>query len=135
MLVDAPSTLGRLREEHPGALGQRRIAPGGGNDVGQFPYDPELLVTIQDAGRGQDLDADVVSVPVDIGQRARGQVVDEGRGVLSEQGQLGDLLPPHDGRGQVLGKSVLVGKGPLHRVHVDHGHGSLLSSGFGDATA
>ena len=91
---------------------------------------PSCLFAVQDACRGQDLDPDVVSVPVDIRQRAGGKVVDEGRRVLSEQRQFRDLLPPHDGRGDVSGQSVLVGKSPLCRVHVDHGHWSLLSNGY-----
>jgi hypothetical protein len=34
--VDAPAAVGRLGDEHPGALGQCPVAGGGGNDLGEF---------------------------------------------------------------------------------------------------
>lgn len=37
--VDAPSAIGRLGDQDPGALGERRVPRLGGDDLGKFPDD------------------------------------------------------------------------------------------------
>src|SRR5271156_3246689 len=75
--VDAPAALGRLGDQHPGALGERRIAGCASHDVGQLAYDPKLLVAVQDADRREYLHPHVVTVAGGVGQRVGGQLVDE----------------------------------------------------------
>src|SRR5271155_4026536 len=74
---EAPAAVGRFGDQYPGALGQARVGGGLGNEVGELPYDSELLVTVERAGVGEDLDPDVGTVTVDVGQRVSRQVVDE----------------------------------------------------------
>src|SRR6202022_2796289 len=93
--ADAPTPLGRLGEKYPRALGQRWVSGGGRDDVGQLPYNAELLVAIENADGSEDLHPDVVVVADDVGQRIGWQVVDEGGGVVLEEREIGHLLPPH----------------------------------------
>src|SRR5712691_13386105 len=57
----APAALGRLRDQHPGALGVAGLAGCGGDDFGQFFDDSELLVAVEDVDGRENLDADVVA--------------------------------------------------------------------------
>src|SRR5215217_2946628 len=120
--VDAPAALGRLGEKHPGALGQCRVAGGGGNNLGELSDHAQLLVAVKDAGRGEDLHPYVVAIAGDVGQRVGGQVVEEGRRVLLEQRERRDLLPAHHCGGEILGQRVLVVEGSGGGVDVDHWH-------------
>src|ERR1700730_6287333 len=76
--VEAPSTVWGLVDEDPGAVGEARVAGGGGDDVGHLPDHPQLLVAVQDPDRSQDLNADVVAVAIGGSQRIGRQLVDEG---------------------------------------------------------
>jgi hypothetical protein len=48
--VDAPSAIGRLCDQDPGALGVCRVPYLGGDDLGEFPDDAQLLVAVEYAG-------------------------------------------------------------------------------------
>lgn len=76
MAVDAPAAFGGFGDEDPGAFAERWVFGSGGDDFGQFFDDAELLVAVEDAGGGQDLDADVVAVTGDVGKGVIGEVVD-----------------------------------------------------------
>ena len=64
--VDAPAAVRRLRDEDPRSIDEGRVAGGGGHDIGQVADQAEFLVTIEDADRRKDLDADTIRVPVDV---------------------------------------------------------------------
>ncbi len=85
-------------------------------------HDPELLLTIENADRRENLDPDVVAVPVDVRDRGSGEVVDESGGVLGEEREGWDALPAHDGRCELAGEPVPVLKRSRGRVDVDHRH-------------
>jgi hypothetical protein len=121
---DAPAALRRLGEQHPRPLRERRVAGGAGDDLGQLPYDAELLVAVQDARRREDLHAHVFGAPGHGRDRLRREVVDEGRGVVGEQRDLRDLLPAHHRAGEILREAVLVAERPSGGVDVDHRHAS-----------
>src|SRR5258708_38759458 len=53
--------------------------------------------------------------------------MNERRGVVAKQRQVGHALPAHDGRRQVSSKRMLVGECPRSCVHIDHRHRGLLS--------
>ncbi len=97
-----------------------------GNDGGEFVDHAELLVPVEDADWGENLDAHVVGVAVDVRDRCWVHLVDERGGVVREQGQVGDLLPAHDRGGELLGERVRVAEGPCGGVDVDHGHQAAL---------
>jgi hypothetical protein len=124
--VDAPTAVGGLGDEDPGALHEAGVASGGGDDLGHLLHDTKLLVTVENSDGGQDLDADVVAVARRVGQSVGVQLVDEGSCVVHEERDLGDALPPHHGRGKVLGEFRPVGERSCRGVHVDHWHGALL---------
>ena len=124
--VDPPAAFRRLIDQHPRSIHERRVAGGGGDDVGQLPDDAELLLAVEDADRRQDLHADVVAVAVHVGDRLGRHVVDERRGVAPEQREVRDLLPLHHRGGEVPRERVRVGERPFGGVHIDHRHGSLL---------
>jgi hypothetical protein len=84
-------------KEHPGACGQARIAGRVGHDLSQLLDEPEPLVTIEDADRGEYLPPNVIAVTGYVGDRRCPHVVDEGRGVVGEQGEFGNLFPSHAG--------------------------------------
>src|ERR1700681_3536565 len=108
MSLEAPTALRRFGDENPGALGQLRVAGGGRHDVGQLSDHAELLVAIEHTDGGEDLDADVVAVTGNVRYRISRQVVDERGGVVLEQRNVGDLLPPHHGGGKVLCQCMLL---------------------------
>jgi len=60
-------------------------------------------LTIEDANRGEDLDADVVAVTGNVGQRVGRQVVHECGCVVPEERDVGNLLPSHNGGREILG--------------------------------
>jgi hypothetical protein len=65
-------------------------SPGGtGGDLSQLLYDPELLFAVEDSRRCEDLNADVVAAPGRGRDRPARKVVDERRGVVGEQRDLG----------------------------------------------
>jgi hypothetical protein len=90
--LESPTALGRLRDQHPGALGQLRLARGS-DDVGQLPDHAELLIAIENADRREDLHSPVVDVAGNIRQRVCRLVAEERRGVFAEQREVRDLLP------------------------------------------
>jgi lipopolysaccharide/colanic/teichoic acid biosynthesis glycosyltransferase len=124
---DSPSALGGLCQQHPRSLHESGIARGCRDILGELLDDPELLVTVQHPDRRQDLDSHVVAVAVDIRERIGGELVHERRRVVSEQRQVGHLLPAHHRRREVLCERVLVGKRARRGVDVDHRHGRLSS--------
>src|SRR5580765_1584104 len=119
---NSPTALWRLGQEDPGPPAEARVARGGRNDLGQLLHHSELLVAVEDTDRGEHLDAHVVAVACDVGDGSCVQVVDERRGVVREQRQVGNLLPAHHCGRQVSGERVPVREGSLGRVHVDHRH-------------
>src|SRR6266705_6665743 len=62
--VEAPTSVWRLGQQHPGPAGQPRVTGGLGGDAGQLLDHGELLAAIERAGVGEDLDPYVVGVAV-----------------------------------------------------------------------
>src|SRR3954470_5437774 len=124
---NSPTALRRLGQEDPGPLAQTRVASGGRNDLGQLLDHTELLVAVENPDRGEHLDAHVVALSGDVGDGSCVQVVDERRGVVRKQGQVGNLLPTHHRAREVSCKRMRVREGSLGRVNVDHRHQSVSS--------
>src|ERR1700730_9742417 len=53
-----PAALGRLGEQDPGALLELGVSGGSRDDLGKLVDNPELLVAVENADWGEDLDAD-----------------------------------------------------------------------------
>jgi hypothetical protein len=118
----APSTVGCLAEQYPGPAGQGRVAGSLSDEVGELPDDGELLVAVERAGVGENLNPDIAAVTVHIGQRVGRQLMDKRGGVLAEHGDVGYLLDAHQGARQVRCQLVPVGEGAGGSVDVDHRH-------------
>ena len=126
----SPATLRRLGQQHPRTLGERRIACGLRDDLGQLLDDAELLVAVEHSRGREDLHADVVRASRRVRDRIGGEVMDEGRGVVGEQRKLGNGLPAHHRPGKVVGELVLFAEGSGGGVHIDHWHaGKRLTIG------
>jgi hypothetical protein len=82
-----------------------------------------LLGAIEDRGRREHLNADVVTGARRVRDRIGRQVVDERRGVVEEQGNPGYFLPTHHRLGEPLREAVLLLESAFGGVHVDHRHG------------
>ena len=61
--VQAPTSVGRLGQQHPGPAGQPRVTGGVGGDAGQLLDHGQLLAAIERAGVGEDLDPHVGGCP------------------------------------------------------------------------
>ena len=127
MARQSPAALDRLGEEDPGSLGERGIVGGRTDQAGELAHHGQLLLAVEGTRIGEHLDAHVVPVSVHIGERALRQVVDEGGGVLAEQGDVGHPLNDHQGVSQLSGQLATLGKGARGGVDVDHGHVGSLS--------
>src|ERR1700733_2238787 len=118
----APPAVGCLGEQYPGPFGEGWVVGGRGDEVGELPDDGELLVAVERARVGEDLNPDIGAVAVHVGQRVGPQLMDERGGVLAEHGDVGHLLDAHQSAGQVRCQLVLVGEGAGGSVDVDHRH-------------
>ena len=78
-----------------------------------------MFFAIEDAHWREHLDPDVVALSHDIGDCARRQFVHERRGVVTEQGKVGDLFPAHDCGREVAGEVVRPSEGAFGGVNVD----------------
>src|SRR5579862_8255102 len=67
-----PAARSGLGEQDPRSGLQLRVVGGSGDELGHLPHQRNLLVAIQCARVGQDLNADVVTVAVYIGDRRSG---------------------------------------------------------------
>ncbi len=121
MPPNATSAGNGLGEQHPRALGEGRVAGGRSDEIGELPHDRELLVAIEGARVREHLHAHVLGAAVDVGER--GDVVDEGRGVLAEHRDVGHLLDRLDDGRRIRGETARVGEGACGRIDVDHRHG------------
>lgn len=70
--AQAPAAGCGFGEQDPGPVGEAGVAGGGGDDPGEFLDDGQLLVPVEGAGVGEDLDSDVGAVAVDVGQAVDG---------------------------------------------------------------
>ena len=98
----SPPAVGRLGEEDPRAVGERRV-PRRVRHESREPADHgQLLVTIECTGVREDLDANIGAVSVDVRQPRRRKLVHERGRVLAEHRDVGHLLDRHQFGRQVL---------------------------------
>src|SRR6266849_2184838 len=127
MPLNAPAAFRGLGDEYPGPLGQRWVPSRGSNDLGQLLYDAELLVSIENVDRSENLDSHVLAVSGCVRDRVQRQLVNESRGVIEEQWDCGHSLPTHNSFGEILSQLVLGRKCAGRGVNVNHRHGCVLS--------
>jgi hypothetical protein len=120
--VQAPPAGHRLGQQHPGAVSERAVARRLRDDGGEPLDDSELLAAIERARVRQHLDPDVVAGAVDVRDGAGRKLVDEGRRVGAEHGDVRDLLDLHQRGRESPGQGVLIGEGTGGAVDVDHRH-------------
>ena len=61
MASDSPAAVRRLDDEHPGPLGQARVAGCAGDDLSQLLDDTQLLLSVERAYRRRDLRSSMVA--------------------------------------------------------------------------
>ena len=115
-----------LGQEHPGAVGERRVVGGVRDHAGELADHRDLLGAVESTRVGEHLHANVAGRAVDVRQVACGQLVDEGGRVLAEHRDVRNPLDSHQGRREIGGELVLVRECARRGVHVDHGHCGVL---------
>ena len=78
------------------------------DQVRELTHHGQLLVAVEGTHVGQHLNAHVVPLPLHVRQVAGRQLVNEGGGVLSEQGNVGHALNDHQGVSQLSGQLATV---------------------------
>src|SRR5207247_7903470 len=98
----APAARGSLRQQDPCALCQSRVTGGRGDQIRELPYRGELLVAVQRAGIGKNLNPYVGAVAINVCERGRRERMDDRGGVLSEHRDVRDSFNCHQGGREVL---------------------------------
>src|SRR3977135_3230684 len=86
MPLNAPAAFRGLGDEHPGPRGQRWVPGRGSNDLGQLLSNAELLVSIENVDRSENLDSNVVAVSGCVRDRIQRQLVNESGTLASAWG-------------------------------------------------
>src|SRR5260370_2685038 len=118
----SPTALDRLRQENPGSLGETSIICGCCDELCEPLHDGELLVTVECANVGKDLNAHIVAVAVQVCKGPGRHLMHERSRILAKHRDIGHLFDLSYNGSCIYIQLVRVRECTGCGIDVDHGH-------------